>query len=195
MTQVEKNAGKITFGNILLTLLVLGTFVVGGLMYKLYQQLTETPEKTANWHQNQQQLPVEVMSPNAAPGSERVYRPAGASAPTPAAVPTAQTAPAPATAAASAVAAPVNPNALTAGEAAPRKPAAAPKRNTAAEAQGGNNGAEASSDSGVPLLPTNVTHAPAPQAAPKPAEQPKERPLKPRPAEGQKSGDAIEELF
>lgn len=193
MTQVEKNAGKITFGNILLTLLVLGTFIVGGLMYKLYQELTETPEKTANWHQNQQQLPVEVMSPNAAPGSERVYRPAGASAPAPAAVPAAQTAAAPAPTAASA-AAPVNPNALTSGEAAPRKPAA-PKRNAAAETSvkaQSSNAAETPSDGGVPLHPINV---PTPQAAPKPVEQLKERPLKPRPAEGQKSNDAIEELF
>lgn len=192
MTQVEKNAGKITFGNILLTLLVLGTFIVGGLMYKLYQELTETPEKTANWHQNQQQLPVEVMSPNAAPGSERVYRPAGASAP--AAVPTtAQTVPAHTPFAAASATATVNPNALTAGEAAPRKPAS--KRNAAAETSAkaqNSNAAEAPSDGGVPLHPINV---PTPQAAPKPVEQLKERPLKPRPAEGQKSNDAIEELF
>ena len=39
--------GKITFGNILMTLLCLGTFAVAGLMYMMYQQVISTPETTA----------------------------------------------------------------------------------------------------------------------------------------------------
>lgn len=71
MSHKQHQLGKITFGNILLVILVLGTLVVGGLMYKLYQALTETPERTANWQQQQQQQPIEVMSPDGKPG-ERV---------------------------------------------------------------------------------------------------------------------------
>ena len=42
----RKNKGKITFGNIMLTLLVLGLFVVIGLIGTLYVTLTKTPEQT-----------------------------------------------------------------------------------------------------------------------------------------------------
>lgn len=194
MTQAEKNAGKFTFGNILLVLLVIGTFVVGGLMYKLYQQLTETPEKTANWHEQQkQQQQVEVISPNGKP-DERVYRPAGASA--------AQTEPTTPTQTAKqpheypvSEPDPVNSDALTGGTTpAPRKNAT--KKTTAQP----NNESERtlkpepsqsnSLPGEVPLRPTN-----APNKQPS---EVKERPLKPQPSgSGQKSksSDAIDELF
>ena len=50
----RKNKGKITFGNIMLTLLVLGLFVVIGLIGTLYVTLTKTPEQTvANYKREQ----------------------------------------------------------------------------------------------------------------------------------------------
>lgn len=74
MAQVEQKRSKFTFGNILLTLLVLGTFAVIGLMVKLYIELTKTPEKTVQMHQEQEKQKIEVMSPNAQPGDKLVYR-------------------------------------------------------------------------------------------------------------------------
>lgn len=60
-----KQKGKITFGNILLTLLVLGVFVVIGLIATLYVQLTRTPQVTQeNYRREQEQRAnVECLSP------------------------------------------------------------------------------------------------------------------------------------
>lgn len=61
----NKNKGKITFGNIMLTLLVLGLFVVIGLIGTLYVTLTKTPEQTAaNYkHEQESQAQIECWSP------------------------------------------------------------------------------------------------------------------------------------
>ena len=61
----RKNKGKITFGNIMLTLLVLGLFVVIGLIGTLYVTLTKTPEQTAaNYKREQEsQAQIECWSP------------------------------------------------------------------------------------------------------------------------------------
>ena len=59
--------GKITFGNILMTLLCLGTFAVAGLMYMMYQQVISTPETTAASYQRDQNAAAsnpELMLPN-----------------------------------------------------------------------------------------------------------------------------------
>ncbi len=73
-----KNKGKITFGNIMLTLLVLGLFVVIGLIGKLYITLTQTPAETAaNYKREQEsQAQIECWSPTNKSG-----RDCGASAP------------------------------------------------------------------------------------------------------------------
>lgn len=70
MKQNSKQKG-LTFGSILLIILFLGTLVVCGLMYKLYQELTKTPEATARRYQEQQ---VEIMLPNAKKGDAPIYR-------------------------------------------------------------------------------------------------------------------------
>lgn len=193
MTQAEKNTGKVTFGNILLVLLVIGTFIVGGLMYKLYQQLTETPEKTANWHEQQKTQQIEMMSPNGKP-SDSTYRPAGTS--TPAVQPAQTQAPTPEPQASEPAA--VNNEALTAGgtpaAARSKQPVTTPKK-TNAQANGETERAlkpvpqsDNSLPGEVPLRPTNV--------APKQPAEPKERPLKPQSPANQKSnGDEIGELF
>ena len=74
----RKNKGKITFGNIMLTLLVLGLFVVIGLIGKLYITLTQTPAETAaNYKREQEsQTQIECWSPTNKSG-----RDCGASAP------------------------------------------------------------------------------------------------------------------
>ena len=74
----RKNKGKITFGNIMLTLLVLGLFVVIGLIGTLYVTLTKTPEQTAaNYKREQEsQAQIECWSPTNKSG-----RDCGASAP------------------------------------------------------------------------------------------------------------------
>lgn len=191
MTHKTFSAGKITFGTILLTLLVLGTFVVGGLMYTLYRELTETPEKTANWHEQQQKQQIEVMSPDGKPG-ERVYRAPGQ--PAAASVPTAATTAPPAAQTGTAASAPP-PSALE-GEAAPKIPTAKKpqaKKPTAAtdipaEQPLRPEPAPHTTAGEVPLRPTNT--------APRDSGEQRERPLKPLPSGGQKgSGDAIEELF
>ena len=41
MSNEPQAKSKITFGNILLTLLVIGTFVVIGLMYVLYREISK----------------------------------------------------------------------------------------------------------------------------------------------------------
>lgn len=61
----KRETGKITFGNIMLSLLVVGVFVVIGLITKLYLELTHTPQETAANYQRQQekQAQVEIMCP------------------------------------------------------------------------------------------------------------------------------------
>lgn len=80
MSKAEKKSRKITFGNIMLTLLVLGIFIVIGLMTALYLELSKTPERTAATFQREQQeqAKVEVMNPN---NKETILRDANASAP------------------------------------------------------------------------------------------------------------------
>ena len=74
----RKNKGKITFGNIMLTLLVLGLFVVIGLIGTLYVTLTKTPEQTAaNYKREQEsQAQIECWSP-----TNKTGRDCGASTP------------------------------------------------------------------------------------------------------------------
>lgn len=74
MKQRVKQQGKITFGNLLLGLLVIGTFIVIALMGKLYIELTKTPEKTAQMHEKQEKNRVEIMSPNVKTDSKIIYQ-------------------------------------------------------------------------------------------------------------------------
>lgn len=63
---MSKNTKRITFGNIMVTLLVLGTFTVIGLLGKLYIELTKTPDNTAaRQQQQQQQQQTQLISPDA----------------------------------------------------------------------------------------------------------------------------------
>ncbi|MDO4433826.1 MAG: hypothetical protein Q4B82_04515 [Alysiella sp.] len=73
MKQNDKKRG-LTFTNVLLTLLVVGTFVVGGLMYMLYLELTQTPQMTAQRHEQQQTPKIEIMSPDNKRGDAPVFR-------------------------------------------------------------------------------------------------------------------------
>lgn len=66
-----KNNG-LTFNSILLAILAIGTIVVCGLMFKLYDELTKTPEKTAQLHQQQQQ--IEIMSPSIQKEQPPIYQ-------------------------------------------------------------------------------------------------------------------------
>ncbi|XXQ67429.1 hypothetical protein ACKLNO_07285 [Neisseriaceae bacterium B1] len=194
MSKVENKKRGLTFGNILLTLLVIGTFAVMGLMAKLYIELTKTPEKTAQMHEEQQKQQVEVMSPNAQPGDKPVYRDANAQAASkpmtqPALQQTMQTA------AASQVVpeSEIKEAALNSGAVPIKKPAAPVKKVNKTEVAAEKPLKPINEVSGeVQLRPTNV-----PTRAAAPAEL-GERPLKPQPArntEKSKSGDNIGELF
>ena len=71
--------GKITFGNILMTLLCLGTFAVAGLMYMMYQQVISTPETTAASYQRDQNAAAsnpELMLPNGKTAQQGASAPA-----------------------------------------------------------------------------------------------------------------------
>lgn len=83
MAKTEKKSRSFTFGNFLLSLLVLGLFVVIGLMVMLYLELSRTPETTAANYQRQQEKvsQVQVLSPNDKMGDNPVYRDKQASAP------------------------------------------------------------------------------------------------------------------
>ncbi|ULJ61404.1 hypothetical protein [Wielerella bovis] len=76
MAKTEKKSRSFTFGNFLLSLLVLGLFVVIGLMVMLYLELSRTPETTAANYQRQQEKvsQVQVLSPNDKMGDNPVYR-------------------------------------------------------------------------------------------------------------------------
>lgn len=67
---------KISSRNILLTLLVIGTFIVCALMVFVYLELRATPAQTAQRYQEQQQQQIEMLSPDSSASS--VYRDASA---------------------------------------------------------------------------------------------------------------------
>ena len=75
MSNEPQAKSKITFGNILLTLLVIGTFVVIGLMYVLYREISKP---TVIGPEAQQQpaasRPVEALSPDGKPVSPTPVR-------------------------------------------------------------------------------------------------------------------------
>lgn len=65
MTHKHNQTGKINFGNIMLSLLVIGVLVVIGLMVTLYLQLANTPRETEQRVQaQQQQASIEMMTPD-----------------------------------------------------------------------------------------------------------------------------------
>ena len=167
MSNEPQAKSKITFGNILLTLLVIGTFVVIGLMYVLYREISKP---TVIGPEAQQQpaasRPVEALSPDGKPISPTPVRDASlptVGAPDPREVP-----------------------ALNTG-AAPAKKAKKVEKEKEKEkeiplvpiAGGGDSGGE------VSLRP--VETAPAPKKTPRPAQQ-----NTPKKSTG---GDAIDELF
>lgn len=201
----RKNKGKITFGNIMLTLLVLGLFVVIGLIGTLYVTLTKTPEQTAaNYKREQEsQAQIECWSPTNKSG-----RDCGAS--TPAAQANGLTPQQ--KSAASAVAYQIeaqnqaaseaglaNGDALTRGEA-PKKPKKLPPKNTERELIPQN------SDDGTPLIAQEErqTRPVANEQTPRPAKKPRnadidttgERPLAPAPRPAKRdNSDATNALF
>lgn len=195
MKHTERNNRKLTFGNILLTLLVLGTLVVIGLMGKLYIELTKTPEKTEQMHKERQQnnQQVEVMSPNAKPGDEPVYRNNTLTASKPVVAPSAQQATTnldvPATNNEPLLDNPVLTDTGVSSANVNKKTNQVKKDNKNKEQ------IRVETDTNVvagerPLIPTN---APSRQQQPVASPQQKEIPLKPR--ESKKSNDAIDELF
>lgn len=187
MSKAQKTRSTFTFGNILLTLLVIGTFAVSALIFILYKELTKTPEITANLHQEQHKTQIEIMSPDAKAGDKPVYRDTAADN-------TAQT-----------VAAPSNkPNAaqsadsmlteegLTAG--------AAPKKSTTKKAETkptDMTDAHHSLSGEVPLKPINSrdNNVRQNQTSPQHADIVTERPLKPRNPDKSRNHNAIDELF
>ena len=62
----EPQKRRITFANIMITLLVLGTFAVAGLIYLLYQEVSRTPQTTAENYQQQQEQArqIQILSPD-----------------------------------------------------------------------------------------------------------------------------------
>lgn len=62
----EPQKRRITFANIMITLLVLGTFAVAGLIYLLYQEVSRTPQITAENYQQQQEQArqIQILSPD-----------------------------------------------------------------------------------------------------------------------------------
>ena len=198
----RKNKGKITFGNIMLTLLVLGLFVVIGLIGTLYVTLTKTPEQTAaNYKREQEnQAQIECWSPTNKSG-----RDCGAS--TPAAQANGLTPQQ--KSAASAVAYQIEAQnqsaseaglALTRGEA-PKKPKKLTPKNAERELIPQNN-----SDDGTPLIaqeerqtrPVANEHTPRPTKKPRNADidTTGERPLAPAPRPAKRdNSDATNALF
>ena len=196
----RKNKGKITFGNIMLTLLVLGLFVVIGLIGTLYVTLTKTPEQTAaNYKREQEsQAQIECWSPTNKSG-----RDCGASTPAQANNLTPQQ-----KSAASAVAYQIEAQnqaaseaglALTRGEA-PKKPKKLTPKNAERELIPQN------SDDGTPLIAQEErqTRPVANDLAPRPAKKPRnadidttgERPLAPAPRPAKRdNSDATNALF
>ncbi|MDK4534201.1 2-oxoglutarate dehydrogenase [Kingella kingae] len=63
---VKPQKRRITFANIMITLLALGTFTVAGLIYLLYQEISRTPQTTAeNYQQQQEQAKqIQILSPD-----------------------------------------------------------------------------------------------------------------------------------
>ncbi len=198
----RKNKGKITFGNIMLTLLVLGLFVVIGLIGTLYVTLTKTPEQTAaNYKREQEsQAQIECWSP-----TNKTGRDCGAS--TPAAQANGLTPQQ--KSAASAVAYQIEAQnqaaseaglALTRGEA-PKKPKKLIPKNTERELIPQNN-----SDDDTPLIAQEErqTRPVANDLATRPAKKPRntdidttgERPLTPAPRQPKRdNSDATNALF
>ena len=198
----RKNKGKITFGNIMLTLLVLGLFVVIGLIGTLYVTLTKTPEQTAaNYKREQEsQAQIECWSPTNKSG-----RDCGAS--TPAAQANGLTPQQ--KSAASAVAYHIEAQnqsaseaglALTRGEA-PKKPKKLTPKNAERELIPQNN-----SDDGTPLIAQEErqTRPVANEQTPRPTKKPRnadidttgERPLAPAPRPAKRdNSDATNALF
>ena len=198
----RKNKGKITFGNIMLTLLVLGLFVVIGLIGTLYVTLTKTPEQTAaNYKREQEsQAQIECWSPTNKSG-----RDCGAS--TPAAQANGLTLQQ--KSAASAVAYQIEAQnqsaseaglALTRGEA-PKKPKKLTPKNAERELIPQNN-----SDDGTPLIAQEErqTRPVANEQTPRPTKKPRnadidttgERPLAPAPRPAKRdNSDATNALF
>ena len=195
-----KNKGKITFGNIMLTLLVLGLFVVIGLIGKLYITLTQTPAETAaNYKREQEsQAQIECWSPTNKSG-----RDCGASAP-------AQTSNTTPKSAASAIAGQIeaehqaaseagllDDGALTRGEA-PKKPKKITPKSAERELIPQNSG-----DEGTPLVAQEERQTRPIAEQPRPAKKPRaeidttsERVLTPTPRPSKRdNSDATNALF
>lgn len=194
MNQIENQKSKLTFGNILLSLLVIGTFIVCGLMFKLYIELTKTPEKTAQMYAEQQQ--VEVMLPNAKLGDKVIYRDVGASAPR---VPQINTVTVQASEEPIAKDTTITQKALSAGSATVVQKAATAKKNTLKSQKNTSvetnaNAVENKIKGEIPLNPTNVQPVVSRERVTTPNE-PKERTLKPTNVNKTKPKDAIDELF
>ncbi len=180
MSNEPQAKSKITFGNILLTLLVIGTFVVIGLMYVLYREISKpTVIDTETRQQPAASRPVEALSPDGKPVSPTPVRDASlptVGAPDPREVPGVASEPDDA----------FDRAALNTG-AAPAKKAKKVEKEKEKEkeiplvpiAGGGDSGGE------VSLRP--VETAPAPKKTPRPAQQ-----NTPKKSTG---GDAIDELF
>lgn len=178
--------GKITFGNILMTLLCLGTFAVAGLMYMMYQQVISTPETTAASYQRDQNATAsnpELMLPNG-----KTAQQGAASA--------AQMPPARVVQAAS--------EAQTAIDETPQPVETAPRRHTPRKpAATAEKPVEPAETQAVELKPTNLSPQPRQERVIAPTNQAAERPLKPestpprrerqRPA--RESNDATDYLF
>ncbi|MDK4679896.1 hypothetical protein QDY71_00170 [Kingella negevensis] len=81
MAKLNKKQSGITFGNILMSLLVLGLFIVIGLMAVLYLEISKTPERTAaNFQADSTQpekIKVEKLSPTNRAKGEVVEKEAG----------------------------------------------------------------------------------------------------------------------
>lgn len=179
--------GKITFGNILMTLLCLGTFAVAGLMYMMYQQVISTPETTAASYQRDQ---------NAAASNPELMLPNGKTAQQGASAPAAQMPPARVVQAAS--------EAQTAIDETPQPVETAPRRHTPRKpAATAEKPVEPTDTQAVELKPTNLSPQPRQERVIAPTNQAAERPLKPestpprrerqRPA--RESNDATDYLF
>lgn len=195
-----KNKGKITFGNIMLTLLVLGLFVVIGLIGTLYVTLTKTPEQTAaNYKREQEsQAQIECWSP-----TNKTGRDCGAS--TPAQTSTTQKSAASAIAnqieaehQAASEAGLLDDGALTRGEA-PKKPKKITPKSAERELIPQNSG-----DEGTPLVAQEERQTrPVAEQQPRPAKKPRaeidttgERVLTPAPRPSKRdNSDATNALF
>ena len=155
--------GKITFGNILMTLLCLGTFAVAGLMYMMYQQVISTPETTAASYQRDQ---------NAAASNPELMLPNGKTAQQGASAPAAQMPPARVVQAAS--------EAQTAIDETPQPVETAPRRHTPRKpAATAEKPVEPTDTQAVELKPTNLSPQPRQERVIAPTNQAAERPLKP----------------